>query len=875
MASLPSGTVTFLFTDVEGSTRLWEEHPVAMRGALARHDAIVRNAIEANQGRIVKMTGDGAHAVFETASDAGAAALEAQIALQRAPWEETGPLVVRMGLHTGSAEERDGDYFGSVLNRAARVMSVAHGGQVLASDVTVQLLRGASLDVEILDLGEHHLRDLAAPMQIYQLSRVGLPDEFPPLRSVQVAAGNLPVVRSSFVGRTGELTQLGDLLKTRRLLTLIGVGGVGKTRLALQAAGDAVSNFPGGAWIIELARTGDPQAVAAVVAAALGAAPQPGRSDTDLVCEHLGTTDAVLVLDNCEHVLDAASDLLSAVLDCCPGVTVIATSREALGVEGEQLVPVRPLDPGTDAIALFAERARTVDPAFELTGVTEVAVAEICRRLDGVPLAVELAAARVDTMTVADIAARLDDRFRLLSSGRRRSIERHQTLRATLEWSHQLLSDDERELLRRLGVFASGFPGDAVTDVCAAGGDPVVVDEILASLVRKSLVQFERTPSPGRYRLLETVRAFALEQLAAAGEAEQTGRAHAEWIASIVDHPLAYWYTEDGIDLNTVRRELDNWRDAVDFALSTSDPALAKRLTVHSFGADVPETGRWTEAALALPGIEDVPGSYWLHWAALPRCASEMQIDEMDCHTAGFRSGCRHESELIWLGAFEALGAFSEGADPVAILDAYLQTPELDELELADLHLYRSLYLNMGTNCDVEAARAAAELGTRSRHIAAPVAKAILAGALAHTDWDAALAVLRDAEEHAIRIGNTFVVSSVASLGARALLTLPDQEIARELEDRFDRLQPVWNNAAATILTLCVLVLQRVDHPSAAKLHAFIWATPGAIYTALLVAPEVGEPDPSIGPPATLDEAIAVARDALQDLWVASPDSPS
>ena len=466
MAGLPSGTVTFLFTDVEGSTRLWEEHSDAMQRALARHDELIRHAIDAHDGYVVKTTGDGFHAVFDTADAAAMAALDAQVALAAEPWGEIGSLRVRMGLHTGTAEQRDGDYYGSVLNRAARLMSVAHGGQVLVSQVTEQLIRDVvPSEVEIVDLGEHRLRDLAAAMHVFQLSRAALVLEFPPLRSLDSAAGNLPVQRSSFVGRERELERLGTLLKDRRLLTLTGVGGVGKTRLALQAAADAFAAFPGGAWIAELARTGDPDAVASVVAAALGAVRQPHRSDVDVVCDHLGTTRAVLMLDNCEHVLDAAADLAAAVLDRCAGVVVVATSREPLDLDGEQVVPVRPLDPATEAISLFAERARAADPEFELTPEAELAVQEICRRLDGVPLAVELAAARVDTMAVEEIAARLDDRFRLLSSGRRRSTDRHQTLRATLEWSHQLLDDDERRLLR-----APGRVRGRISSRCSGGG---------------------------------------------------------------------------------------------------------------------------------------------------------------------------------------------------------------------------------------------------------------------------------------------------------------------------------------------------------------------------------------------------------------------
>ena len=485
MPALPSGTVTFLFTDIEGSTRLWEEHPEAMKAALARHDAILVDAVVAHGGTVVKTTGDGVHAVFPVAGDGVAAALDGQLGLVREPWGATGPISVRMGLHTGTAEVRDGDYYGSVLNRAARLMSVAHGGQVVVSQLTEQLTRDSlASDVELLDLGEHRLRDLAAPMQVFQVIRDGLERVFPPLRSLDATGGNLPVQISSFVGRERDLARLSELIGTRRLVTLTGVGGVGKTRLALQAAVDALPRFPGGAWLAELARTGDPVAVGSVVVGALGAPAKAGRSDVDVVCDHFGATRSILVLDNCEHVLDAAADLAAAVVDRCPEVVVVATSREPLDLDGEQVVPVRPLDPATDAVSLFGERAQSVDPEFVLDDETVRAVREICGRLDGVPLAIELAAARVDTMSPDDIATRLDDRFRLLSSGRRRSVDRHQTLRATLEWSHQLLHDPERVLLRRLGVFAGGFTADAARTVCGDDADARLPRAQVAGAVR-------------------------------------------------------------------------------------------------------------------------------------------------------------------------------------------------------------------------------------------------------------------------------------------------------------------------------------------------------------------------------------------------------
>ena len=866
MAELPSGTVTFLFTDIEGSTRLWEEHPEAMRPALARHDEILRMAIEAHDGVVVKTTGDGFHAAFATAGAGALAALDAQVAVAAEPWSETGPLVVRMGLHTGVAELRDGDYYGSVLNRAARLMSVAHGGQVVVSQTVEQLLADAlPPEIEIVDLGEHRLRDLAAPMRVFQLSHPELAHEFAPLRSLDIASGNLPVQRSTFVGRSRDLERLRNLVKERRLLTLTGVGGVGKTRLALQAAADAVGAFPGGAWLVELARTGDPGAVASVVVTALGALAQPGRSDTDVVCDHLGATHSILVMDNCEHVLDAAAELTEEILDRCPGVVVLATSREPLDIDGEQIVPVRPLDPTTDAVALFVERAQHTDPAFEFGPDTEVAVHEICGRLDGVPLAVELAAARIDSMPAADIAARLDDRFRLLASGRRRAVDRHQTLRATLEWSHQLLDDDEQMLLRRLGVFAGGFPASAVGAVCSTTQDSFVAEDVLASLVRKSLVQFERDPSPGRYRLLETVRVFALEQLADAGEADAFGRAHAEWIRGLVDHPLDSWYTQGVVDTPAFRREFDNWRDAVNYALSTDDPVLARSLTFHTFGAEIPETARWTEAALEVPGIREVPGAYWLHWAVLARAGAEMEFDTVRAHIAAFHEGRGEARTQSWVAPFEAMLLHVDGQDALEALDPR-SFPDLSPVAAADLHMYRAFYGNLPPRRDLEAAESAVRLGEDASCTSLPVALTMLATALSDVDRDASLLTLRRAEELADEGGNRFIVAAVAGWGALALLALPDAIAAKEITARFDQLQSQWNNAAGALLAVCLCVLRRVGDPMTPRLHAFIWAQPGAGANARSVIPDLPPPDPSVDPPASLEEAVALVRAALDTI---------
>jgi predicted ATPase/class 3 adenylate cyclase len=860
VVDLPTGTVTFLFTDIEGSTRLWEEQPDAMQVALARHDALLTDAVVAHGGTLVKTTGDGVHAVFPVASEGVRAAVDGQLALAAATWETTVPIRVRMGLHTGTAERRAGDYFGSVLNRAARLMSVAHGGQVVVSQLTEQLVGDAlAPDVELRDLGEHRLRDLAEPMHVFQVTHRDLEADFPRLRSLDLASGNLPVQISSFVGRDRDLERLRDLMASRRLLTLTGVGGVGKTRLALQAAVDAQSAFPGGAWLAELASTGDPDTVASVVAAAIAAPAKPGRADVDVVCEHLGATRSILVLDNCEHVLDAAADLGTAVLERCPSVVVLATSREPLDLDGEQVVPVRPLDAGTDAVSLFVERAQSVDPEFALEGDAVFAAEEICARLDGVPLAIELAAARVDTLTPRDIATRLDDRFRLLSSGRRRSVDRHQTLRATLEWSHHLLDEEEQVLLRRLAVFAGGFTAKAARSVCES-------DLALPSLVRKSLVQFEREPAPGRYRLLETVRAFALEQLADAGEAVAIGRAHAEWVAGFIDRPIEDWYIEGVVDRVMLAAERDNWREAMNFATGVGDPALALRLGVHTRAAADPETGRWAESAMAVPGIEQLPGAYWLHYTTAIASATGLDYPRLAEHVDAFATASRDSHDAAWMAPFDAVLATTDGRDPVAVLDTALAVPELTPLERANLLLYRSLVANLPPATDIDAARLAVEAATEARHSGLPVTYACLAMALRESDPDGALDALRRAEELAAPTSDSFIIASASAWGSLATLGLPTATAARHLLGRLDRLQWYFGHSEVTLLTLCLCLLRRSENPAADPLHAFIFASPTGASVARSIDPELPDPAPAVSAPTTFEDTVALTRAALVEL---------
>ena len=451
---LPSGTVTFLFTDIEGSTSLWESAPDGMRAALERHDALVRNAINAHGGHVFSTGGDGLVAVFARAADAMASASQAQAALTAEAWPESAPVRVRMGVHTGEAIERGGDYFGPALNRAARLMAMGHGGQVLVSHATEQLIEESlATGLELVDLGEHRLRDLSRPERIFQLRAPGCDTQFPELRSLDAARTNLPVQLTSFIGREKDVKAVDALLGEHRMVTLTGVGGVGKTRLALQVAAEALDNFPDGVWLLELAPLGEPSRLVEALAAALSVEPIPGKTIEQAILDKVEGSRILLVLDNCEHLLDEARRVVRKLVRAAPRLVVLATSREPLGAPGEQVVPLRSLN-SQSSVRLFAERAVAVDASFILGDADREQVTHLCRRLDGIPLAIELAAARVRMFSPAELAEHLDQRFRLLTGGRG-AVERHHTLRAAIDWSYDMLAAGERAVFDRLSVFGA------------------------------------------------------------------------------------------------------------------------------------------------------------------------------------------------------------------------------------------------------------------------------------------------------------------------------------------------------------------------------------------------------------------------------------
>jgi predicted ATPase/class 3 adenylate cyclase len=639
VSDLPTGTVTFLFTDLEGSTRLWEDHPEAMRVALASHDEIVRQAIEAHCGVVVKTTGDGFHAAFMTAAAALSAAQRAQRRLSAHPWAATGPLRVRMGLHTGEVDIRDGDYYGGAVNRAARLMSVAHGGQVVCSGATADLVRDGG-GFELRDLGEHRLAGLARTERIWQLCSADLASEFPPLRSVPVRVGNLPRQLTSFVGREAEVQRVADLVRSHPLVTLTGVGGVGKTRLALEVAATVAPEFPDGAWFCELAPLVDPNAIWETIAATLQVLPTPGRSLDESILDALAPKHLLLVLDNCEHLLDAVARAVRSIAHACPGVGILATSREGLAEPGEQIVAVPSLPvPRSDApreellrmdaVMLFSERARSVRSDFTCDERTAAAVGVLCRRLDGIPLAIELAAARVRSLDPADIVQRLDQRFQLLTRGGRAARERHQTLRSTIDWSYDLLDARERTVLNRLSVFAGSC--DLRGAEAVLGGDDLdtldVVDA-LGHLVDKSLVLAEAEEDGGlRYRLLETIRQYAQERLEASGETAAVRRCHADHFVAVVEAAGPALRSPEQIACaRALAREAENLRTALDWAGETASPDHALRLVaplaIHGIAIGY-TAGPWAEAAVQVPGAPEHPRygdvTSWATWSAIAR----------------------------------------------------------------------------------------------------------------------------------------------------------------------------------------------------------------------------------------------------------------
>jgi predicted ATPase/class 3 adenylate cyclase len=629
---------TFLFTDIEGSSRLWDEQPDAMRAALNRHNILLQQTIETHKGIVFKTTGEAFHAAFSTASDAVAAAIAVQQALLTESRGEI-PLRVRMALHTGTAWQHGGDYIGPAIDRLNRVLEVGHGGQILLSRAIREQL--SDPDCKLNDLSEHYLKDLGYPERIFQVLFPGMPADFPPLRSLQSFSHNLPTRLTSFVGREREIAEIKSLLTgrdertslsmlPRRLVTLFGVGGAGKTRLALQVAAELLDAFADGVWLVELATLVDPDLLPQKIALALRV-----REETDYpmlvtLTDFLHNRQTLLLLDHCEHLVEACSRLTETLLRACPNLKIMVTGREALGVPGEtpfhvpslSLPPLgqdsssakrasstipEPTFPQSEAARLFVERAAVSQPGFSLTDQNAPLVAQLCHRLDGIPLTIELAAARLKASPVNQIVARIDNRFRLLTGGKQIALPRQQTLQAIFDWSHDLLSPSEHTLLRRLSVFVGGWTLEAAAEVCSeiyppeepaerrAGADrrtsampwpgmerrsglerraisavsiaPEDVPDLLTHLASKALIVQEEHGDEVRYRMTETIRQYSREKLLSSGEAERTHSRHLSyftWYVMAAGSKL--WGAEENRWLSQLDIELDNLRAALEWS---------------------------------------------------------------------------------------------------------------------------------------------------------------------------------------------------------------------------------------------------------------------------------------------------------------------
>jgi predicted ATPase/class 3 adenylate cyclase len=795
----PSGTVAFLFTDIEESTLRWERDSDAMSGALVRHDALLRAKIEAEGGYVFKAMGDAFCAAFATAPQAAAAALRIQRALLEEDFSDVGGMPVRMALHVGSAQERNGDYFGPALNRVARLLAVSHGGQVVVSGTAADLLHDALPSESVLrDLGSHRLKDLARSERVYQLSGSGLPHAFPALRSLEHMPNNLPSQLTSFVGRDAELREIDRLLQEHRLVTLVGTAGSGKTRCAIQAGAELLERFRDGVWLVELAPISDPTLVTAAIAQALGVKEHPGRPLLDTLVGHLERRQLLVVIDNCEHVIDEVRRVTAALLRACASVRVLATSREALNIAGEHALRLGSLamPPARDALTLFADRALAGDAAFAITEENVALVGEIVTRLDGIPLAIELAAARVRVLSPRQLIERLNERFRLLTGGDRSALPRQQTLRAAIDWSFDLLDERERTLFRRLSVFSGGWTLSAAVAVCGEGGlDEWEMLDALTSLVDKSLVAADALGPERRYGMLYSIREYARERLSEAREVETVAAAHARHYAEFVRElrPLVR-------DLEDVRwrsalgDELDNLRAAIDWTIfAGNEPAVGLALLADlewpELLASPHEALRWFERAATLV-------------AAMPDQLAHARILRHALVLSRLAGRSPSESEATALRALEvakAAGDADETAHALANLGGtYRDTARFDEAERAFVEAYAvPAALSRLTRNAVLRIWAVADLQRgelkRARERFAEVAQLERPGSEAHAsallnlgelhfaagEAYAARDAAREARETYVNLSSIYLEVALSNLAAYAM-ALDDLESARE-----------------------------------------------------------------------------------------------
>ncbi|HUP27979.1 MAG TPA: tetratricopeptide repeat protein [Chloroflexia bacterium] len=679
MPVMPTGTVTFLFTDIVGSTKLWDLYPKAMRAALARHDAIMREAVEANSGFVFKTVGDAFFAAFASPHQALNAALDSQRALRKEQWpEEIGALKVRMALHTGAADEQGGDYFGQPINRVKRLLSAGHAGQILLSQVTQDLLLDSlPPNTNTINMGEHRLKDLTRPEHIFQLIVPDLPSVFPPLMTLDNHPNNLPIEHTSFIGRENELAEAAALLRNPdvHLVTLTGSGGTGKTRLSLQVGADLLDDFDDGVWLVELAALVEPKLVLPAIAAVLSVKEAGDTPFVDALKEHLKDKKLLLVLDNFEQVIEAAPDV-SQFLSSSGGVKVLVTSRRPLRLRGEREHVVPPLSlPDTrlghlpplekltqyEAVRLFVERAVSVKAGFELTKDNASYVAEICVKLDGLPLAIELAAARVRLLPPQALLTRLSQRLTLLTGGARDLSPRQQTLRNTIEWSYDLLDKGEMQLFRRLATFVGGHTFEAMEAVCNYDGS-LMIDllEGAENLVSKSLLRHrEGSGGESRFWMLETIHEYAREKLRESGELEALEREHALYFMRLAEQ------AEPNLTAKTQQVWLDRLEDDYDnFRAALAWCGAQAPLSSHLEGRGSQET--------AEIGLRTA-GALWRYWYVrslltegreqLDRTLSVPEVVLQACSPGSRAKALNGAGTLAWRqGDYSRARSFSEQA---------------------------------------------------------------------------------------------------------------------------------------------------------------------------------------------------------------------
>ncbi len=736
-------TLTFLFTDIEGSTQMLARQGERYRQMLGDHRRIVRESLAVHGGREVDTAGDGFFCVFSSPRECLEAATEMQQHLVSHPWPKGDELRVRMGVHTGEASVDADAVVGLDVHKAARIMAAAHGGQVLVSATTAEAAREGLLDGVVLhSMGLHRLKDLAGPEELYQLEAPGLKKDFPAIRSLDnpLLRHNLPLQATSFVGRVKELADVAALVSTARLVTLAGSGGCGKTRLALQVGADLLDGSAGGVWFSDLSPLSDPDLVASTVGSVLGMREDPTRPLLDQVVEHLSDRRLLLVLDNCEQVIEAAARLADAVLHNCEGVHVLATSREPLGVDGEHVYRVPSLSIGSssesflssDAVQLFVQRARSHRPGFLLDDSTAPAVASICRHLDGVPLAIELAAARLRVLSPAEIESRLVDRFNLLTGGSRSALPRHQTLRAAIDWSYESLHERDRDVFDRLSVFAGGFSLDAADAVCTFEGiEHYEVLDAVASLVDKSLVQANTLDDATRYHLLETIRQYADERLAGdpAGEASAKD-AHARYFLQLAETARPHLLGPDqNLWEGRLAVDLDNLRAAGAWLLAsgTTEEALRFGLALDRFWrhSGLPsEELEHLERALSRPGADEHPvlTVRACSYAAYVSSAINLSIAERHIKRGLSLAGaCSDDAAMANLLRNAAWVSYSQGRVDISLsfaeeaLNVARRSSDENQIALAfhDRGIYRSASWDpAGARADLtEAAQRCAHLG--------------------------------------------------------------------------------------------------------------------------------------------------------------------